>query len=584
MTLHHLAIRSWLLLLLFLTGPGLMGSATAQEDREVAGKVIIATAGSVARDPKGEERPLRRRSQVYTGDTIVTAAKGRVQIRFSDGALLGLKPNSEFRVEQYHYEDGADGSENAVYKLLKGGMRTITGAIGKTREENYKVETEAATIGIRGTHYILQICSAGCGEQQAKGVFGGVVNGAISVSNDAGESIFGRDQYFQVTGSDAAPRELLRPPEFLADTAPIREQDEDQQDEGDSGESGDGDEDEGSGTTEEGGNGNADGGDARDESSLDTDTTETTLETISEYQSTEEVTSSGESTATDDATTDRSKLPAGGALGLTFIEHEDVDGFQGEGGVLFTGNQVTAYVETVDNADNIPVAVEVWFQPDLNDPDDEGCQPCILEIDQDSGRLLDVGGNVTLGVNWGRWEGSFSLEENGQVLQTSGSSHFIYSPNVTPLSTVQSLTGQFYYTGLEATPPTDQSGNVGILGSAYLLVDFDLQQLDEAGLYVSFPDQDRDYALNMDPYDQPLPLEDLYTKDPPSDIHMVGGCNGAGCGEQTAEGHMGVTFIGPEAEGAIGTYGFREGQEGDGSISDHGVTGTILFQQGEPAM
>ncbi|HKJ75942.1 MAG TPA: FecR domain-containing protein, partial [Gammaproteobacteria bacterium] len=261
MTLHRFATQSWFLLalLFLLAGPGLTGSAAAQEGREVVGKVIIATAGSVARGPDGEERRLRRRSKLFTGDTVVTSAEGRVQIRFSDGSLLGLKPKSEFRIEEYHYAGEADGSENAVYKLLKGGMRTITGAIGKTRKENYKVETEAATIGIRGTHYLLQVCSSGCGSQQAKGVFGGVVNGAISVSNDSGESTFGRDQYFQVPSADAAPKQLLRPPEFLADTAPIEESGEgDEQDESDAEGSGDAD-------------GESEGGDGGDEGDTDGD-------------------------------------------------------------------------------------------------------------------------------------------------------------------------------------------------------------------------------------------------------------------------------------------------------------------------
>jgi len=104
-------------------------------------------------------------------------------------------------------------------ELVRGGFRTITGYIGHKNKRNYRVKTSVATIGIRGTHYGLMVCSDGSCNNESEalqdGVYGGVVDGSISVSNNSGEYIFNNDQYFHVASvSSAAVEQLLPPPVF----------------------------------------------------------------------------------------------------------------------------------------------------------------------------------------------------------------------------------------------------------------------------------------------------------------------------------------------------------------------------------
>ena len=183
---------------------------------------VISSVGEVrAQASDGVQRKLRRRSSVYNGDVLITGENGKVQIRFSDGAMLALRPLSEFRVEDYQYTEGKAGEQRAVYELLKGGMRTITGAIGKKTSDHYQVKTNVASIGVRGTYYGLRLCQGDCvsatGEQKQDGLYGAVAKGAITVSNDGGDGLISQDQYFQVSNVKTAPKMLLVPPGVVFD-------------------------------------------------------------------------------------------------------------------------------------------------------------------------------------------------------------------------------------------------------------------------------------------------------------------------------------------------------------------------------
>src|SRR5437016_5445839 len=184
-----------------------------------AGKVVFAV-GDVAALRGASRIPLSAGSTIDAGDTIVTAAQSHVQLRFSDDALVALKPESEFRIERYNFSGREDGTEIAVFRLVKGGFRTLTGQIGKLSGDRYQLLTTQATIGIRGTHYQVQLCAPEqCREGEAAvraGMYGGVYEGRIAVANVFGADEFGADEFFFVPDGEG-PQRFLAPPIFLSD-------------------------------------------------------------------------------------------------------------------------------------------------------------------------------------------------------------------------------------------------------------------------------------------------------------------------------------------------------------------------------
>lgn len=124
----------------------------------------------------GEKRELQKGSPIEVGDTVLSET-ARLQLRFTDGGFVSLAPHSEFRVNAYSYSGKSDGTKRIAMELIKGGLRTVSGLIGKVIQSEYELKTTVATIGIRGTEYTVVY---------GESVSGTVSAGAIAVCNTGG--------------------------------------------------------------------------------------------------------------------------------------------------------------------------------------------------------------------------------------------------------------------------------------------------------------------------------------------------------------------------------------------------------------
>lgn len=169
-----------------------------------AGRLDFVIGRVTAVGVDGKERVLVKGSEINAGDAVNTGADGRAQIHFSDGAFMSLQPGTTFRVNQYNYDGKTDGTEKGFFSLLKGGLRTITGAIGHGKNRDaYQVATPAATIGIRGTGYNAQLGNS---------LTVSVGEGAISLMNKGGELILKAGQTGYVKDFNTSPQLTFEKP------------------------------------------------------------------------------------------------------------------------------------------------------------------------------------------------------------------------------------------------------------------------------------------------------------------------------------------------------------------------------------
>lgn len=194
-----------------------LGVSVAQA--EPVGRVLVAMGDTTALR-SGIEVKLARGAEVQSGDILRVGEASNMQVRFTDAGITALRSNSSLRIDDYQFEEKTNVGKS-LFSLLKGGMRAITGLIGLHNRDNYAVKAATATIGIRGTNFLLAQCDNDCfnkdGSQAENGLFGGVTDGRIAVTNQAGEKEFGKNEFFHVPSTDAAPKPLLTPPSFLRD-------------------------------------------------------------------------------------------------------------------------------------------------------------------------------------------------------------------------------------------------------------------------------------------------------------------------------------------------------------------------------
>lgn len=179
-----------------------MQAAHAEDGRAlvVAGNVMLERASPGAFSITA----VSAGTEIRSGDVVRTGPDGRVQIRFSDGSIVSLQPRTAFRVDQYRFDREG---QRAFFYLVRGALRTITGAIGKRNHDDYRMKTPTATVGVRGTEYVAEqtACDPRCSPGVREGLRVAVVQGRIVVTTSAGTIEVAAGESAAAESADAPP-------------------------------------------------------------------------------------------------------------------------------------------------------------------------------------------------------------------------------------------------------------------------------------------------------------------------------------------------------------------------------------------
>jgi hypothetical protein len=418
---------------LALAGLALLAPALAQA---AAGTVLFAL-GRVEIVRGGTTYVAQRGSAVEVGDTLSTGPTGLAQVRMKDGALLALKSGSSLIVEDFALPArmapvgapvappppraaaaaGPGEGGRSVLRLLRGAFRTVTGLIGKSPDDNYRVATPAATIGIRGTDYSVAYCSGNCGGTP-DGLYVGVSSGEVAVANDGGQLVLGDNQYAYVRDPATPPNQEMAPPEVL-ETTLAAEEGEATDDEGEAPAGTEG------GATESGTP--ADGAPGADEGGFDGGT----------------ATGSGAGSETGSTQPEGTYELLPGEPGNFAFSIGPFRGAQAFAGASSNG------VYTADDGSLVGFLA---------------ADPQRLQFYSiGSAQNLDVGFDPASGLRWGRWAEGDAVIGGGAVSLADQSLHWIYA--LAPSAPVLPASGTMSYSLIGNTRPTDNLGNVGFIDS-----------------------------------------------------------------------------------------------------------------------
>ncbi len=186
--------------------PAAAGAATA------AGQVTHLSGTLSAKRVDGTSKLLSIKSEVVEGDTLTTESETYARIKFNDGGEVVMRPGTQLKINNYSYDAAKPESDNIVLSMFKGGLRAVTGLIGKRNREKVSFQTETATIGIRGTHFGALLCQNDCsgvgttsGRPPPNGLHVDVASGAIIMTNKAGTVQLNAGQFGYAAGSDVRP-------------------------------------------------------------------------------------------------------------------------------------------------------------------------------------------------------------------------------------------------------------------------------------------------------------------------------------------------------------------------------------------
>ena len=192
------------------TGPVCAQGTEAGRFLSVVGDVRVGREGA-------PQRVAQRAAGFYEGESIVTAVGALAQLRMTDGALMSVRGDTEIKLERFSYAGEQDRNASFLMSVLKGGLRSITGVIGRQNRERYRIKTATVTIGVRGTDFeIVHVPLQAASPEVPAGTYDHVFEGVTSMENRAGVMLLvSRDQTAFAALQGTTPPVLVAPPAAL---------------------------------------------------------------------------------------------------------------------------------------------------------------------------------------------------------------------------------------------------------------------------------------------------------------------------------------------------------------------------------
>jgi hypothetical protein len=120
---------------------------------------VFAYIGKIAA-LKGDATILRNNNSIKAtlgmkidSKDIIKTKNAHLQIIFQDRTIITIGKNSEFKIEDYIFNDK---NQKMDFRLSRGLIKTITGKISKIAPQRFHIKTKNAIIGIRGTIFVVE--------------------------------------------------------------------------------------------------------------------------------------------------------------------------------------------------------------------------------------------------------------------------------------------------------------------------------------------------------------------------------------------------------------------------------------------
>lgn len=185
------------------------------------GSVVAARGIAYAIHTDKKRRDIKTGSEIYVGDHLYTGADGLISMKMIDDAKIDLRCNSELLIENYKM---VPHDNTSIIHLLKGSLHKVTGKIGKNIADRYEMRTPVATVGVRGTEYVLRVLqSRGCDgsvDVNTDAMLVQVDKGGIDVSNTTGDTSLETGHALLIANKTTKPKRVVVNPGVFTEVKP----------------------------------------------------------------------------------------------------------------------------------------------------------------------------------------------------------------------------------------------------------------------------------------------------------------------------------------------------------------------------
>ncbi len=127
------------------------------EDELADHAALVKSVTGVVKVTRGQQTfDAMSGSTLQVSDRLVSAPGASAAIVFRDGTLLTLGSGADILVRNYVFAPKDDKFAFSLY-LSKGSAIYESGKIGKLSPQSVSVETPKATVGVRGTRFLIEV-------------------------------------------------------------------------------------------------------------------------------------------------------------------------------------------------------------------------------------------------------------------------------------------------------------------------------------------------------------------------------------------------------------------------------------------
>ncbi len=105
---------------------------------------------------QGQTIPAAVGLEIWENDTLRTGPDASIGLVFNDDTLLSVGPESVLVIDEFVFAP-REGKFSIVFRMLKGTAAYLSGLISKLAPESAHFKTPTASIGIRGTKFLVKV-------------------------------------------------------------------------------------------------------------------------------------------------------------------------------------------------------------------------------------------------------------------------------------------------------------------------------------------------------------------------------------------------------------------------------------------